>query len=65
MILSVLRSNYGCLRDNPPEVANRILLSLRVNPLNDFHLVDWNTFSQFHRMARGVVSRHQGRHFLA
>ena len=61
----MLRNNYSCLTENSPEVANRILLSLKINPLNDFHLIDWHTFSIFHKMAKGIFSRHQGRHFLA
>ena len=64
VILSLLKSNYQCLTINPPEIANRIILSLGINPLNDFHFVSWHSFSKLHKLATLRYSKNEGRQFF-
>lgn len=64
IILSMLKNNYRCLTDNPSEIANRIMLSLGINPLNDFHFIDWPTFSKFRKLAQGTESKMEARNFM-
>ena len=64
MILSQLKNNYPCLTENPPEIATRILLGLDINPLNDFHLVPWTSFSHLRRLAFLRQTKSEGRRFL-
>lgn len=60
----MLKNNYKCLIDNPPEIANRIMLSFGINPLNDFHFIDWQTFSKFRKLALGTQCKMEGRNFI-
>jgi len=60
----MLKNNYKCLTRNPQEISNRILLSLSLNPLNDFHFVDWPVYSKFRKLATGTQSKSEGRVFL-
>jgi hypothetical protein len=53
----MMKNNYKCLIDNPPEIANRIMLSFGINPLNDFHFIDWSTFSRFRKLALGAQNK--------
>lgn len=64
VILSLLKNNYKCLTENPPEVSHRILLSLAVNPLNDFHYIPWTAFAKFKKLAALRQSKSQSRRFL-
>jgi hypothetical protein len=64
IILSMLKNNYRCLTDNPPEISNRILLSLTMNPLNDFHFVDWPIFSRFRKLTTGAHTKADAKNFL-
>lgn len=60
----MLKNNYKCLTDNPSEIANRIMLSFGINPLNDFHFIDWSTFSRFRKLALGMQSKPEARNFI-
>lgn len=53
----MLKNNFKCLTDNPSEIANRIMLSFGINPLNDFHFIDWSTFSRFRKLAFGTQNK--------
>lgn len=57
IILSMLKNNFKCLTENPSEISNRIMLSFGINPLNDFHFIDWSTFSKFRKLAFGTQSK--------
>lgn len=65
IILSMLKNNYKCLTENPTEISHRIMLSFGINPLNDFHFIDWATFSKFRKLALGSQNKIEGKHFLA
>jgi hypothetical protein len=60
----MLKNNYKCLTDNPLEIANRITLSFGINPLNDFHFIDWATFSKFRKLALGTQCKMEARNFI-
>ena len=66
VLLSLLKGHYPVLTaaGNSSEVANRLLLAMEVNPLNDFHLVSWQAFSTFRRMMSLRHTSAQGRKFL-
>ena len=64
VILSLLKNNFKCLTENPPDIVTRILLALSINPLNDFHLVPWKSFAQFRRLASLKYTKREGKHFL-
>lgn len=40
------------------------MLSFGINPLNDFHFIDWSTFSRFRKLALGVQNKLEARNFL-
>jgi len=50
---------------NPPEIANRILLSFEINPLNDFHFISWQQFSRFRKLATQNCTKSELKAFLA
>jgi hypothetical protein len=60
----MLKNSYKCLTDNPSEIANRIMLSFGINPLNDFHFIDWPTFSRFRKLALGTQNKMEARNFV-
>ena len=61
----MLKNHYKCLTHNPPEIANRILLSFEINPLNDFHFVSWHQFSRFIKLATSNCTKTELKIFLA
>ncbi len=60
----MMKNNYKCLTENATEISHRIMLSFGINPLNDFHFIDWPTFSKFRKIALGYNNKIEGRHFL-
>ena len=64
IILSQLKNSYPCLTQNPPDIAVRILLGLEINPLNDFHMVTWNSFNKLRKLATLRQAKNEGRKFM-
>ncbi len=40
------------------------MLSFGINPLNDFHFIDWTTFSRFRKLALGVQNKLETGNFI-
>jgi len=50
VLLCILKDRYGFFKHKSGELVNRVILSLSVNPLNDFSPIDWNKFTLLRRM---------------
>ncbi len=40
------------------------MLSFGINPLNDFHFIDWSIFTKFRRLAHGIQNKMEARNFI-
>lgn len=40
------------------------MLSFGINPLNDFHFIDWSIFTKFRRLAHGIQNKMEARSFI-
>lgn len=45
IILCLLKNHFAFFKNNSPELNDRLLLSLEINPLNDFSSIDWGKYN--------------------